>query len=196
MHFNFPWKTDKDMQEAIRVAVAVECELKGYTAIFGPDMIKYITASAKWLLTQKKWGFIMLGLPGNGKTTLLSALCRLINISKFKDHNGESLFIRKFAAPEIVKLQIEDKKHFDTICKCEMLAVDDLGTEPLGVRSYGNVLSPMADLLEYRYNKQLLTIISSNLQPSQIREIYGDRLADRFNEMFEICIFENPSFRK
>lgn len=184
------------MQDAITASVAVECDLRGHTAQFTPEMINYITTAAKWLLTQKKWGFIMLGLPGNGKTTLLNALCKLANIAKFRDHNGADIFMRKFAAPEICKLQIEDKKYFDTISKCEMLAIDDLGTEPMGIRSYGNVLSPMGDLLECRYNKQLLTVISSNLQPRQIREIYGDRLADRFNEMFEICVFENPSFRK
>lgn len=45
----------------------------------------------------------------------------------------------------------------------EILAIDDLGTEPREIIEYGNVLSPIIDLISYRYEHQLPTIITSNL---------------------------------
>ena len=76
-----------------------------------------------------------------------------------------------------------------------MLAIDDLGTEPAEVLDYGNVLNPAIDLLSARYTDQLFTVVTTNLTPKQIREHYGDRIADRFNEMFERIVFYNSTYR-
>ena len=76
-----------------------------------------------------------------------------------------------------------------------MLAIDDLGIEPAEVMDYGNILNPVIDLISYRYNEQLFTIVTTNLNPKQIRDKYGDRIADRFNEMMKKVIFENDSYR-
>ena len=76
-----------------------------------------------------------------------------------------------------------------------MLSIDDLGVEPSEVLDYGNVLSPVIELLSRRYNAQLFTIVTTNLTPKQIREHYGERIADRFNEMFERIVFENSTYR-
>jgi DNA replication protein DnaC len=43
---------------------------------------------------------------------------------------------------------------------------------------------------------QLFTIITTNLTPSEIREKYGDRIADRMNEMMVKIIFNNDTYRK
>ena len=77
-----------------------------------------------------------------------------------------------------------------------MLAIDDLGTEPAEVLDYGNVFNPAIDLLSARYTDQLFTVVTTNLTPKQIREHYGDRIADRFNEMFERIVFDNSTYRK
>jgi DNA replication protein DnaC len=42
---------------------------------------------------------------------------------------------------------------------------------------------------------QLFTIITTNLTPAEIREKYGDRIADRMNEMMVKIIFNNPTYR-
>lgn len=76
-----------------------------------------------------------------------------------------------------------------------MLAIDDLGIEERDVHSYGNVMSPIVELLTYRYDKQLFTIISTNLTPPEIRAKYGDRIADRLNEMMVKIVFAAPSYR-
>lgn len=77
----------------------------------------------------------------------------------------------------------------------DILAIDDLGTEPREIIEYGNVLSPIIDLISYRYEHQLPTIITSNLTPQQISELYGKRIGDRLKETTEIVPFLNGSYR-
>ena len=60
---------------------------------------------------------------------------------------------------------------------------------------YGNVYTPVIDLLTKRYEEQLFTIITANLTPQQIREHYGDRIADRLNEMVKKIVFNNATYR-
>lgn len=83
-----------------------------------------------------------------------------------------------------------------TVRDADMLGIEDMGREATEVMDYGNVYSPIIDLLEYRYNNQLFTFITTNLTGKQVRTKYGDRIADRFNEMMEVVIFKNPTYRK
>ena len=84
-----------------------------------------------------------------------------------------------------------------------MLAVDDMGTEAAEVYDYSNINTPVADLIDYRYNHQLFTFITTNLVAKKkddrdvtIRMKYGDRIADRFNEMLHVIIFKDITYRK
>ncbi len=77
-----------------------------------------------------------------------------------------------------------------------MLAIDDMGVEATEVLDYGNALTPIKDLIEYRYDAQLFTMISTNLTAEEVRKKYEARIADRFNEMWEVLVFENPTYRK
>ncbi len=76
-----------------------------------------------------------------------------------------------------------------------MVAVDDVGFEPCEVLDFGNVVNPVIDLMEQRYDEQLFTILATNLTPDQIKERYGERISDRFNEMMKKIVFTNSSFR-
>ncbi len=39
-------------------------------------------------------------------------------------------------------------------------------------------------------------MVTTNLTPNEIVNKYGKRIADRFNEMMEVVIFKNESYRK
>jgi DNA replication protein DnaC len=60
---------------------------------------------------------------------------------------------------------------------------------------YGNLLCPLVDLLTKRYDLQLFTLVTTNLTPAEIRAWYGDRIADRLNEMMLKIVFTNESYR-
>ena len=74
--------------------------------------------------------------------------------------------------------------------------IDDIGTEPASIKSWGNEISPVTELLYSRYDRQLFTIITSNLNDKELEERYGLRIADRMAEMFERLHYSNRSYRK
>lgn len=145
----------------------------------------------------QKFGMIFLGLCGNGKTTMLYAFQQSVNYLNRNNLFADSsqVGIQIMDAKEIAGIA-KDVKEFRTIKNRPMLAIEDMGREPTEVLDYGNILNPVIDLIEYRYDAQLFTIITTNLNPEEIRAKYGARVADRFNEMLEKIIFKNKSYRK
>lgn len=142
-----------------------------------------------------KFGVMFSGVCGNGKTTLLHAFENLLNYLNDQGMFEESTGISVIDAKEVAQYA-KDVKQFRGLRERRMIAIEDMGREPVEVLDYGNVLNPVIDLLEYRYNQQLFTIITTNLVPKEIRERYGNRIADRFNEMFDKVIFANETYRK
>ena len=138
---------------------------------------------------------MLCGVPGNGKTTLLYAFQSAVNwLNDIGHFEGKRAGIRIVDAKEVVMLA-KDFEAFRNLRNMPMIAIEDMGREPIEVLDYGNVLNPVVDMLEYRYNLQLFTFITTNLTKSQIREKYGNRIADRFNEMLEVIIFKNETYR-
>ena len=74
-------------------------------------------------------------------------------------------------------------------------AIDDMGEEPTEVMSFGNVITPITDIIEERYAKRQITIITTNLDANGIKNKYGERVADRLRQMVRIITFTNPSYR-
>lgn len=89
-----------------------------------------------------------------------------------------------------------DFDEFKSIRSARMLGIDDLGKEPAEIMDYGNIMSPVIELIEHRYANQLFTFITTNLTGKEIRAKYGDRIADRFNEMLHIIVFRDITYRK
>lgn len=75
-----------------------------------------------------------------------------------------------------------------TLVVAMALAIDDLGTEPVEVMDYGNIITPVINLLTKRYEAHLFTIVTTNLDPKEIHKRYGDRIADRLNVSFPVTM--------
>ena len=156
-----------------------------------------IAAVAELLCDESKFGIMLCGNCGNGKTTMMYAIRNLVN---YLSRMGAITIgntrpeLEVMDAMSIVKRAKDDE--LMNIATKQMLGIDDLGNEPAEVMNYGNVVNPLAELLEIRYKRQLYTIVTTNLIPKQIREKYGARVADRLNEMFGVVIFKNSTYRK
>lgn len=181
--------------DALTAAYMAEVELRRQPYRQSAELTAYIEAAAHWLADGKKFGLLLCGLPGNGKTTLMKAVTSLINFLDMKDDHGDTIGVSTYDAREITRLNRDNYDTFKRVCNFPVLAIDDLGIEPTEVLDYGNVLSPVIDLLTVRYNNMLPTLVTTNLTGKDIRVKYKDRIADRFNEMMQVIIFSNSSYR-
>jgi len=157
-------------------------------------------AVAHWLTShEKKWGLLLNGIPGNGKTTTLFAIRKVVDALELEDPNPISedkvlgFWIK--TAKELCEVAVKDKKAFEQYKRSALLGIDELGLEPTVVSSYGNDYTPIIDLLAYRYESRLATIMTTNIRNADIRPKYGDRIADRLNEMCDIIVMPDIDFR-
>ena len=147
-----------------------------------------------------KCGILLCGNCGNGKTTTINAF---VMVCKYLDSNlrimqrvvANPLNIQQTSARRLVQVA-KDENAMTEAKVAHVLCIDDLGLEPTEVLDYGNAINPVIEILEHRYRRQLFTFITTNLTPKQIREKYGDRIADRFNEIMQCIVYDNPTFRK
>lgn len=180
----------------MKTAYQAEVEYRRRKFADDAETNKNIESFAKFLTSDvSKFGVLFCGLCGNGKTTLLRAFQNATNYLCSRGMFEDSKVGISIVDAKEVAQYARDLKQFHSLRSRDMLAVEDMGREPTEVLEYGNVLNPVIDLLEYRYNEQLFTLITTNLQPKEIREKYGDRIADRFNEMFDKIIFNNSTYR-
>lgn len=193
-HFKVPY-TVEQTKDMITAAMIAEVRYRGRNYRETPEIAESIRQAAEWMCKGEKFGLLLCGQCGNGKTTLMSALKALINHLQVRDAYGKPFEMWSVEALELVRMRTEKKEAFDKYKDAPMLAIDDVGLEPTEILSYGNVINPIVELLSHRYNKQLTTVITTNLKPSEIRQKYGDRLADRFNEMMVKIMFRGDSFR-
>lgn len=135
-------------------------------------------------------GLMIRGNVGTGKSVIVEALCNLIlereNIKPYFIHVSElqDLYIRN------------DFEEIDKVKNRRYAIIDDVGVEAVEAKSYGNVKEPFNDVFDYRYRNDKLTIITTNLTPSEIEETYGTRIIDRFRECMNDLILDGESFRK
>ncbi len=160
------------------------------------DLTARINDMADWLTNpEDKFCMILCGKYGNGKSTFVKALQQLLNLLEIMDDYNGTYGMQIMDAKDVVWLCHDDRSKWSKLCSKQMLAIDDLGTEDTQLKVYGNVINPVIDLLYKRYDEQLFTVITTNLLPDEIRKKYGDRVADRFNEMSCRIVFTNPSYR-
>lgn len=188
--------TREQAETALLAAVQAEVEYRGHIYTDIASTIGCIAQAAEWITGGGKPGILLCGLPGNGKTTLARAIVSLVNIFDIPGENGGMLRAKFETARDICRFCKKDDAKYRVLTEAPLLVIDDMGEEPQEIIDYGMPLSPVSDMLLYRYDRQLATVATTNLVNRQLREKYGDRLADRFNEMMSVIVFKNPTFRQ
>lgn len=203
LRFRFNLST-QDTLDLLTAAYKYEVQKRLRRFILDDNTESNLIRLAEYLTqAEPKFGVMCSGTCGNGKTTLLYAFQRVVNYLQDHSHfsfldSGNQRFIAQieiFRSKELAQISREQKR-FKTIIQRPMLAIDELGAEPAEVYDYQNINTPVIDVIDYRYNHQLFTFITTNLSPQEIRVKYGTRIADRFNEMLHVIAFKDRSYRE
>lgn len=135
-----------------------------------------IYKKAKELCLSGKGNMLLLGDVGVGKTYLLTACANLC-----ADLGRSVLFVTAFSLNrEFLNAHLSDLATKDaileTLVDVDLLLIDDLGTENI----YKNVTAEyFFSMFNERLMRQKQTFISSNLNPSDLRERYDERIFSR-----------------
>jgi len=154
----------------------------------------YANRVVEWMKSDKPC-LLLLGDVGCGKTTMLEAICRMIGYIYYSNISFERKGFQWDSAYQIEKWARNDTERYESFKQCEWAAIDDIGLESTEVNNYGNIIYPVRDILHYRYEHRLTTIISTNLLPKDLTAKYGTRIGDRLAEMSCVIKFNEPSYR-
>lgn len=133
------------------------------------------------------------GTVGTGKSFLSGC------IAKELIENGHSVIYFSAAGLfEILSKNIFDYKNkddtvdsFENLSDCDLLIIDDLGTE------FTKNIAPsvLFSLLNGRHLNKRSTLISTNLSLEDVRNRYSDRVFSRITSHYNLCKFTGPDIR-
>ena len=196
---------DMDSKEAFgRILRCYQIEVQSRRCVFKldtytADVLRNITLHMTQLTP--KSGIMLCGMKGNGKTTLATAMLRLI---RELYNSGRMKFMGEYFSAEgrIIKatdvIPLYKAENYEAIGRLKhmpILIIDDLGEEPKEAMIYGTPMYPLREILEARYDSLLFTIVTTNLTPHDLPDHYGWRVVDRFTEMYQTIVHRGPSYR-
>lgn len=155
------------------------------------EQLATINKLSEWLVGKYKpqSGILLSGSVGTGKTTLMQAFLKYYCFVYNK-------IINEFHAKT---LPSEYKKRDEGIAYFykRPIFIDDLGKESAITADYGQKYDTWGDLFSIRYEKKALTFATANYKiETGFKDIYGDVIADRMKEHFNVFEMMGESLRK
>ena len=89
------------------------------------------------------------------------------------------------------KSKEEERERYADLYQCDLLIIDDLGTE----LTNQFVASRLFSLLNERHMGKKATVISTNLSLEELRDRYSDRIFSRITSHYELCKLTGPDIR-
>ena len=129
------------------------------------------------------------GSPGLGKTFLCNCIAlEVLRKEKSVVYNTSTSLIDTIRT---IKYTDKDKAKLDYIVNCDLLIIDDLGTENITASSQSEIFN----ILNERLLRKKNTIISTNLSLDELYIHYDKRIVSRIIGNFELCEFFGKDIR-
>lgn len=133
---------------------------------------------AVWLANNHSRGLLLMGNFGQGKTVFVRDLLPDILLHQARP----ALHMHYYRAVEMAV-------HKEEIMRYAIVVIDDIGVEPVEHLDYGNVSRTLEDILDSVDDRNALIILTTNLNMSEIKERYGERVVERLKALVSPVIF-------
>lgn len=146
-------------------------------------------------------GIYIAGNTGTGKSwalEIMASFCRIDNVQVTTGQTRRCLSWPCFRVDSICD-EYSSSGEIDKYKRMQVLAIQDLGTEPEESVYMGNRVQVLCQILENRGDRSdQITLISSNLQMGgeKLVKLYGDRVASRLVEMCNYLELRGKDRRK
>lgn len=132
------------------------------------------------------------GTVGTGKSFLSNCIAHeLIEKRHFVLYFSSNNFFNRASEAYFGKNHSDDNNFFEDVYNCDLLILDDLGTE----LTNSFVESQLFACLEERSLHHKSTIISTNLPMEELRDRYSDRIFSRIISNFDVCKLSGQDVR-
>lgn len=143
---------------------------------------------------------LFVGSPGTGKTYMMGCIGHAliekgisvlyISAPQLFDAMAQRRTLRSTFSPDPTRLEQADTL-YELILESSLLMIDDLGTEVQASARYSDLLA----VIDGRQKPELKTIISSNAEPSALRDTYDERILSRLVGQFSVYRFYGEDVR-
>lgn len=136
---------------------------------------------------------LLFGTVGCGKSFLSGCVAHEIIEAGYSVIYYSAISLFDNLAKETFNSKNKDELYnmYDYLYNCDLLIIDDLGTET----SNSFVSSQLFALINERKLRKKSTIISTNLSLEEIRERYSDRILSRIASEYTVCKLSGPDIR-
>ena len=139
--------SEEQAYDCLLAATTAEVEFRHRSFCENEDAKSQLRQTANWITSDSsKFGLLLCGECGNGKSTLLKAFQQLLNYLSITNPNGQGNYgIQITDAKYIAYLGRSDYTAFLRLSQKDMLGIDDLGTEPQVEEERGDSRHRFAD---------------------------------------------------
>lgn len=135
---------------------------------------------------------LMYGNTGLGKTHLSLAIAHNVLQKGYTVLYDSTINFMQHIEKEHFKENEENTDTLQTVLDCDLLVMDDLGTE----MTTKFTQSILYTIINTRMNQKKPTIISTNLNPVQIKNRYEERIASRILYTYRVFLFAGKDVRE